>query len=134
MKNKTMSLLSTLIFLSLISSPTFAYNGYHYWPSHSSLRFGFFPTYHERIIVVPEPVQTRTVYVERPAQEEEPIVLTMPTTTTSTKKFIVNIPNKKKNGYCSVTITKTKSGYLGPQGEFYPDFPAVDQLQEMYAK
>lgn len=50
-----------------------------------------------------------------------------------TDKFIVNIPNSK-GGYTAVTIRKFLSGYLGPQGEYYPQFPTVAQLQLLYGK
>ncbi len=46
--------------------------------------------------------------------------------------FIVNIPNRKGSGYTSVTLKKSGDGYVGPQGEFYADFPKISQLQAMY--
>ena len=46
--------------------------------------------------------------------------------------FTVNIPNAQ-GGYTAVVIQKTANGYLGPQGEYYPSFPSVAQLQVMYA-
>jgi len=45
--------------------------------------------------------------------------------------FTVNIPNAQ-GGYTSVTIQKTEDGFIGPQGEFYSEFPTVAQLQVMY--
>jgi hypothetical protein len=47
--------------------------------------------------------------------------------------FTVNIPNDR-GGYTAVAIKKTDKGYVGPQGEFYAEFPKVDQLKLMYAK
>jgi hypothetical protein len=47
--------------------------------------------------------------------------------------FTINIPNKS-GGYTPVVIKRAKSGYEGPQGEFYPDFPKVVQLKVMYGK
>ena len=50
------------------------------------------------------------------------------------EEFIsVNVPNKK-GGYLVVDIKRTDNGYIGPQGEFYPEFPRVDQLKVMYGK
>ena len=47
--------------------------------------------------------------------------------------FIVNIPNSD-SGYTEVLITKSEDGYIGPQGEYYQNFPNVDQLKAMYSK
>lgn len=46
-------------------------------------------------------------------------------------EFTVNVPNDK-SGYTPVVIKRTKSGFVGPQGEFYPEFPKVAQLKVMY--
>ncbi len=45
--------------------------------------------------------------------------------------FTVNIPNNN-GGFTPVIIKKSGSGYTGPQGEFYPDFPKIAQLKAMY--
>ena len=47
--------------------------------------------------------------------------------------FTVNIPNNK-GGYTAVTLKRSGSGYVGPQGEFYSEFPKVAQLRAMYGK
>ena len=47
--------------------------------------------------------------------------------------FTINIPNDK-GGYTSVTLRKSGDGYVGPQGEYYPKFPAVSQLEVIYGK
>ena len=47
--------------------------------------------------------------------------------------FTINIPNNK-GGYTAVVLKRSGNGYVGPQGEFYADFPKVDQLQAMYGK
>lgn len=44
----------------------------------------------------------------------------------------INVPNNN-GGYTSVILKKASNGYIGPQGEFYPEMPAVNQLQAMYA-
>jgi hypothetical protein len=43
----------------------------------------------------------------------------------------VNIPNSR-GGYTSVTLRRSGNGFIGPQGEYYHDFPSVDQLRTMY--
>jgi hypothetical protein len=47
--------------------------------------------------------------------------------------FTVNIPNHQ-GGYTAVVLKRSRDGFIGPQGEFYPEFPPVDQLRVMYAK
>jgi hypothetical protein len=45
----------------------------------------------------------------------------------------INIPNAK-GGYTAVLLKKSGNGFTGPQGEFYPEFPKVSQLQVIYGK
>lgn len=47
--------------------------------------------------------------------------------------FTVNIPNSKGT-YTTVTLTRSGNGFVGPQGEFYTEFPRVEQLKVMYGK
>ncbi len=46
---------------------------------------------------------------------------------------VVNIPNKN-GSYTPVTLQSKDGLYIGPQGEVYPTFPTVQQLQAMYGK
>lgn len=39
---------------------------------------------------------------------------------------------QNSGGYTAVTLTKHKTGYLGRQGEYYEDHPAVEQLRALY--
>lgn len=50
-----------------------------------------------------------------------------------TDAFTVNVPNSH-GGYTPVVIKRSGSGYVGPQGEYYPDFPKVSQLKLMYGQ
>lgn len=63
-----------------------------------------------------------------------PVVVTQPVPTVGTTQvFPVNIPNNI-GGYTTVLIRRSGNGYVGPQGEFYPQFPTVTQLKVMYGK
>ena len=44
---------------------------------------------------------------------------------------IINVPNSS-GGFTPVTLVKTDAGYLGPQGEYYPDHPTVAELKVLY--
>ena len=52
---------------------------------------------------------------------------------TGTDSITVNVPNDK-GGYNAVVLKPSGKGYVGPQGEFYSEFPKVSQLQLMYGK
>jgi len=47
--------------------------------------------------------------------------------------FVINIPNAK-GSYTPVAIKRSGTGFVGPQGEFYTEFPRVEQLKLMYGK
>jgi hypothetical protein len=49
----------------------------------------------------------------------------------SSDTVTVNVPNSK-GGFTPVQLIKHGSGYIGPQGEFYPAHPTVDQLKALY--
>lgn len=48
--------------------------------------------------------------------------------------YTINIPNSTGSGYTSVVVKRSGTGFTGPQGEFYAEFPKVVQLQAMYGK
>jgi hypothetical protein len=60
-------------------------------------------------------------------------VTTVPVSTDTDDAFTINIPNSK-GGYTAVLLKKSGNGFVGPQGEFYSEFPKVSQLQMMYGK
>lgn len=51
----------------------------------------------------------------------------------SEESFTVNIPNSK-GGYTAVTLKRSGNGFVGPQSEYYTEFPKIEQLKVMYAK
>jgi hypothetical protein len=85
------------------------------------------------VVVPPAPVvvaqPTVTVVATQPAP---PVVVTTPAVDTQ-DSFIVNVPNDK-GGYIPVVIKRSGNGFVGPQGEFYAQFPKVAQLKAMYGK
>jgi hypothetical protein len=60
-------------------------------------------------------------------------VVAAPVVNDTQNTFPVNVPNST-GGYTTVVIKKSGSGYVGPQGEFYPEFHNVSQLKVMYGK
>lgn len=49
------------------------------------------------------------------------------------KTVVVTVPNPN-GSYIPVTLKKYSDGYEGPNGEFYKDYPTIDQLKAMYSK
>ena len=76
--------------------------------------------------------------VATPAGVSAPVIQaatisTNPVVANSDDSITVNIPNTK-GGYNAVLLKRSGSGFTGPQGEFYAEFPKVSQLQVMYGK
>lgn len=46
-------------------------------------------------------------------------------------KITINVPHSR-GGFISVTLTRQGDGYRGPQGEYYPGHPTVEQLRALY--
>ena len=60
-------------------------------------------------------------------------VSTIPATVDVDDSVTINIPNSK-GGYTAVLLKRSGKGFIGPQGEFYNEFPKVSQLQVIYGK
>jgi hypothetical protein len=96
------------------------------------------PRYIYRGEIVPPGVVTQTAPSAPAAPPQEQTVqqsqAPAPAPTPDTEgTFTVNVPNDK-GGFTPVILKKSGTGYIGPQGEFYPEFPKVEQLQVMYGK
>jgi hypothetical protein len=80
-----------------------------------------------------------TYYVQEPAGytvvTPPPQVVTAnpPAVEAPEKTVVVTVPNAN-GSFIPVTLEKYSDGYKGPNGEFYPDYPTIDQLKAMYAK
>ena len=98
-------------------------------------------THHHGFKVVAAPVmyaQPEQVIVAQPqqvivAQPAPAVVTAIPAAEPVQDSFTVNVPNNN-GGYIAVVIKRSGSGYIGPQGEFYAQFPTVVQLKAMYVK
>ncbi|MFA5144463.1 MAG: DUF6515 family protein [Candidatus Omnitrophota bacterium] len=78
-------------------------------------------------IVVSAPVVSTGAVVVSPA-----VSVTQPQKI-SGETVIINVPNSN-GSYTAVTLVKQKDGYTGPQGEYYPGHPTVEQLRVLYGK
>jgi hypothetical protein len=73
-------------------------------------------TYTLSYIVVPEPKPAPLVFHNACAET-----------------ITIYVPNSN-GSYTSVTLAKYNGGYVGPQGEFYPGRPTIEQLRVLYAR
>lgn len=91
---------------------------------------------------IPHENASRTTVIETvsvPAQQSIPVSAVVPaapvvTPVPADEAFTLNIPNEQGSGYVTVIIKRSGTGFTGPQGEYYPEFPKVTQLQAMYSK
>jgi hypothetical protein len=49
------------------------------------------------------------------------------------ESIVVNVPNAN-GSYTPVRLVRSGDGYIGPQGEYYPGNPTVDQLRALYGR
>lgn len=83
--------------------------------------------YYDRVYYAPCP--TGYVVVQPPVVVAQPYGRAMP----AGEPVVINVPNSN-GSYTSITIVKSGEGYVGPQGEYYPDNPTVEQLRALYGK
>jgi hypothetical protein len=60
-------------------------------------------------------------------------VVVDPTELISDESFSIGIPNSR-GGYTTIHIEVVDNGFIGPQGEFYSQFPSIRQLQILYVR
>jgi|GEM_PF-2213895 len=61
-----------------------------------------------------------------------PYTSTIPIYSIPSNLITVNIPNHWGGGYTSVVLKRSGKGYVGPQGEYYTEFPTVAELETRY--
>lgn len=77
--------------------------------------------------------KSRTTYVVMPTTTKTVIVTSGEPEYAHCETVVINIPNSN-GSYTQVTLRKSGSGYIGPQGEYYPEHPTVEQLKALYGK
>lgn len=90
-------------------------------------------------IVVQPAVYQQPVVVAQPAPviAQQPAPVTAAPITQAQPQIqdtaTINIPNSG-GGYTAVALKRSGNGYVGPQGEYYPGNPTVEQLKVLYGK
>jgi len=126
------------VVLWLIICPTTSFAWYGDWDWHGSGRDHPYSAYIDRsnYIGPADYAPIEPDYVDDPIYVNNvtaPVITPLPVLSPSTPpdEFIVNVPNNH-GGYTAVVIKRSGSGFIGPQGEFYPEFPKVSLLKVMY--
>jgi len=142
MRNTLKASIMVLVLGFFLGLPALSYARGH---SHVDLNFSFWPWgpyYHDYVYYEPYPYY---VVYQQPVVYQEPVTVYQPATTVVQSSpapapvtaegsdFTVNIPNSR-GGYTVVTLKRSGTGFTGPQGEFYPEFPKVEQLKVMYGQ
>lgn len=93
------------------------------------------PPKHTTVIIQGIPYYHDDRYYYRTSPEGGYVVVQSPVIVKSEAQMpemsTVNIPNSRC-GYTSVTLRKSGNGFIGPQGEYYSEYPSVEQLKAMY--
>lgn len=97
------------------------YSPYYYNPTY----YPYYSDYYDTGVIVSSPV------VETPVVTE--IAPVQMTTTDTGDDIIINIPNSA-GSYTRVLIKRSGKGFVGPQGEYYSEFPKVSVLKVIYGK
>ena len=108
--------------------PYYYYDGVYFRPCPSG--YVVVPAPAPATYVVAAPAVTQP-FVTAPVENTNIVQQASPAT--QGEYFTVNVPNYK-GGYSPVTLTRSGTGFIGPQGEYYQEFPKIKQLKEMYGK
>ncbi|MFH1878427.1 MAG: hypothetical protein ABH883_06445 [Candidatus Omnitrophota bacterium] len=78
--------------------------------------------------------RNETTYIIVPQEPRAVIVPTaLPPAPARVDTVTVSIPNSN-GSYTQVTLYRSGTGYTGPQGEYYPGHPTVEQLRTLYGE
>jgi hypothetical protein len=78
------------------------------------------------------PAPNGYIIVEQPIEVVSETPEVEPESASTDGTYTVYVPRKTGEGFVSVTLEKHDGGYIGPQGEFYPEMPSTELLSEMY--
>ena len=84
-------------------------------------------------IVKTVPAATVVVAPATEKATERTIIVTPCAREAPEEQVTIYIPNGS-GGYTAVNLKKAGDGYMGPQGELYPEHPTVEQLQTLYGQ
>ncbi len=135
--------------------PDYYYGSPYYYPYYYPYDYPYYHYYYAEPYYYPEPVVVASssyqpvvvngatyyvnngvyyIYTQYGYQAvANPTVASAPVSVDTADSFTINVPNNK-GGYTTVVLKRSGNGYIGPQGEYYSEFPKVSQLRLMYGK
>jgi len=119
--------------------PYYSVNGVTYRQTTAGYQVVLMPgALPSRVVATPAPAQSTVSYVPAPSTPPPPVAAVEKTTAAeaagmTNTVFVVNIPTAKGT-YTPVALKRSGIGFIGPQGEFYTEFPRIEQLKLMYGK
>jgi len=135
---KKIIFISTFSILILCPITSFAwhdYASYGDWNYHGSGRDHPYSDYIDQYYYIgpADYAPIPAVYLNQPLTIRP--ILSAPIVVVAAKpdEFPVNIPDHN-GGFITVVIKRSGDGFLGPKGEYYPEFPKVFQLEMKYGR
>jgi hypothetical protein len=80
-----------------------------------------------------KPCPSGYIVVPQPAVVVSPAPVVLAPQQIPGETVTINVPNSN-GSYTAITLVRRGNGYVGPQGEYYPDHPTVDQLRALYGR
>ena len=73
--------------------------------------------------------------IEKPVPPPEPVYVNQAPASAvySGNTVTVNVPNSN-GSFSAVVLQRSGGGFVGPQGEYYPQLPSMEQLRVMYSR
>lgn len=73
--------------------------------------------------------------IEKPVPPPVPVVVSQAPASVvySGNTVTVNVPNSDGT-FTAVILQRSGTGFMGPQGEYYPQLPSTEQLRVMYSR
>lgn len=127
------------------SEPYYYYDGTYFRPTRGGYVVVPPPAVSQQVVVIPPPApvvyatpQPVVVTATTPVQATAPVQPAVPVqgaaqAAQDQTPVTINIPNDQGT-YTPVTLRRSGTGFIGPQNEYYPEFPRVEQLRLMYGK
>jgi hypothetical protein len=104
------------------------------WPDSYYYSAPYYPPADDVLVSPPvysyQTVEPPVTVIQQPVTIVQPATISTPEVG-GADSFTINIPNNN-GGYTAVTLKRSGNGYIGPQVEFYPEFPKVSHLQVIY--
>jgi hypothetical protein len=110
--------------------PYYYYGGTYYIPAGDELVAATPP---DSNTSAPSPSQSPPLKAIAPPPADTSAAIASVATGQPTDTVTIHVPNAA-GGFTPVKLVRVDNGYIGPQGEFYPNNPTVAELKVLYGK